>query len=693
MKDRIKFFQQSEKPKEEKPKNAPKKLDINAFFKKMQDENKEKEATRRLSLNPQLIYDLKIKEKLLNLNSAKEEKKEKEKAAPKKIDMKKQAELMHESLKSAKKGQDESLKEPPKKISMEDYLKKLNNSNKKYTVIKKKIPKKLDTEKILKDMIDNQNIKKDSNIEIDEDNFENVAFRNRSSTVSDRLKNIKNAELERKKKIEEDKRMIEEDREKLRAERKRREEERKRLEEERRIREEEERKEREKREEEEKIRLEEERKKLEEIIKKRKEEERKDREKKEEEERKEREKREEEERKEREKREEEERRKREEEERKRKEEDEFFKKEGLRKINKKEEDLSESELRRLIESERYEKKTEDYIKTKHREYGLNDFEGIDIKFTFEEINQISTESLNSIEVTTTGKILALTHKDVSKIVIYSAKTCQEEDCIIFESKVNSMKVDDKYIYCALDENNENILIISIDNFYNKIYLSGHNYGVTDLAIQSFGNFVSADKKGTVIVWKDNKISRLANVFGDYIDTICLIDNKLATLSFRFEMVKFYDLRYSYLECIETIKDIKGSGFKNNMLKLNKNILAISGTYIYIIDLNLLIVTNRINCFFANDSISTFHFNHKGYFFVSQALTHIWDNNIEKGTLAYYQYNFNNEVFPEKNTLVKLAFKTKCHNKFISSIKQIDSKTIVTGSFDGKIKFWILKEIE
>ena len=123
-----------------------------------------------------------------------------------------------------------------------------------------------------------------------------------------------------------------------------------------------------------------------------------------------------------------------------------------------------------------------------------------------------------------------------------------------------------------------------------------------------------------------------------------------------------------------------------MLKLNDNILAVAGTYIYIIELNTLILTNRINCIFANITISNFLFNQIGYFFVSQS------NDFEKGTLGYYCYNINNWVLLEYNTLVKLASKSKCHDDFINSIKQIDSKTIVTGSYDGKIKFWNLKEL-
>ena len=208
--------------------------------------------------------------------------------------------------------------------------------------------------------------------------------------------------------------------------------------------------------------------------------------------------------------------------------------------------------------------------------------------------------------------------------------------------------------------------------------------------------VSSDIKGNVICWENNKVKKRSYDFDNYINTITEVNNKLqhiVILCFKETKIKFYDLRYSTLECIATINDILGSGFKNNMLKLNDNILAVSGTYIYIIDLNALIVTNKINCIFANNSISNFHFNKNGYFFVSQALTNLCNSEFEKGILGYYQYNFKNKIIPDDNSLVKLASKHKCHDNYITSIKQIDSKTIVTGGFDGKIKFWIIKEIQ
>lgn len=178
-----------------------------------------------------------------------------------------------------------------------------------------------------------------------------------------------------------------------------------------------------------------------------------------------------------------------------------------------------------------------------------------------------------------------------------------------------------------------------------------------------------------MVWKDFTIKKILNDFKYPINTICegkMCSQNIAILSFNERLIKFYDLIYSCTESIATIENISGSGLKNNMLKLNENLLAVAGSFFYIIDLNFYHVVNRIYCVYAIDSISNFHFNEQGYFFVSQALTHLCNNGFEKGILSYYHYNFNDQFFHEKNTLVKLASKIKCHHSFITSIKQIDS---------------------
>ena len=638
---------------------------------------------------------------------------------------------------------------PTMKKTIENVLNKVVKTKKMFKLIKKKVPNKIDIEQRLNTMRMNSIRPKKEN---DENAFENLNIKDRESTVAERINQYeiemqkleeirkkieeerrvrderkkaraaererkeqekkKKLEEEKKKKAEEEERKKEEEerKKKLQEERKKKEEEAKKLEEERKRKAEEERIQKEiariKDEEEKKKRAEEEKKKREEEERKRKEEE--ERKKREEEERKrkeeERKKREEEERK---RKEEEERKRKEEEERKKKEEEERKKKEAekvgaekvksafLRKMNKKEEELNEVEKKSLEDIIAYEKSLEAYHNSTFREPTENT-EGRDLKYTFEEIRQISTEPLLNLEVTKSGKLIALTYKDLSKITIYSEKTFEEENCIALESKVNSIFVDNENIYCALDEKEENILIINLKDTEDQLFLVGHTCSVTDLTITKYGYLVSSDAEGNILVWKDYMIKKRVNDFHSHINTISETKNNtqgIAILSFNEEVIKFYDLRYSTLECIETISGIKGSGAKNNMLKLNENILAVAGTYIYIIDLNALIITNMINCVYANDCISNFHFNEKGFFFVSQALTHSWTDELEKGILAYYQYNFKDPIYPDMNTLVKLASKPNSHDHFICSIKQVDTKTIVTGGFDGKIKFWILKEIK
>ena len=452
---------------------------------------------------------------------------------------------------------------------------------------------------------------------------------------------------------------------------------------------------------------EEERKKREELRKKREEEERIRREreelrkKREEEERK---KREEEERIKREKEEAERKKREEEEEKKRKEEEEKKEKEHLEKlldehllkINKKKEELTQYELEVKMQGLKFKLAFENYDKITKKEY-YNDNEGRDITFNFEEFKEISLEPIINLEVTDSGKIIILTYKSVSKIYIYNQNTYEEENCLIFESQVNSFVYNRGNIYCALLENANNILIIPLDNTDNKFYLNGHYHGVTGL-IKTFYNYlVSADVQGNVVVWDNYKVKKRINDFNKKINTITEIhegQQRIAILSFYSEEVKFYDLRYSGVLPLASIQNIKGSGLQNNMLKLNSNILAIAGTYLYIIDINSFMLTNSINCAFANDCISTSLYlkDNKGFFFVSQALTNNYLDDIEKGTLGYYEYDFNNVAIPEYNQLIKKGTKMHAHDNFIVSIRKINSDTFVSGSFDGKIKFWKLKQI-
>ena len=802
---------------EEKPKIIPKKLNINEINQKMEKEKEIREKNKYKNIQEEIIKSKDFNNKLSKFNSSSKEEEEKNdknenenKITPKKIDMKEYEEKRRASIKVIKKevqeikkfdinkhmdkmvsdqtirnSQDEIPQQLPKKIIIDEFLKKMKDSNKKITIIRKP-QKPIDAEKILNDMIKSENEKSKNHILDDEDNFENTNIRGRRSSVVNLVSNLKEKEkleeerkkieelrkkrLEERKKYEEEQRIIREEKRKKEEEerKKREEEERKRREEEERIRreeefrrleeernrrleeerlkrEEEERKKREeeervrreeeririeeekklkeeerlkkeeerkKREEEERIRreeefrrleeerlkreeefrrLEEERRKREEAERKKREEEERIRREKEEEERKKREE-------ERRKKEEEERIRREEEEKKRKEEEEKLLMEYLSEQNKKKEDYSESQLENIKSRLIYIKRAEAYDKVLFKNYS-KDSEGRNIKYNFKEIKAISTaDQILNLEITPQGKIIVLTSsKDISNIIIYEENTYEEESRIVLDSEANSFVIRKGNIYCSLNDNFNNILIISLNNTEKQIYLNGHDCSVTGVNVTNYGYLISADIKGKINVWKDNKIKKTINDFYRKINTICEINEplqRIAILSLYSEVVKFYDLRYSQMEPLASIHDIKGSGLQNNMLKLNNNILAISGTYIYIIDINSFLLTNKINCVFANDTISTTLTidNNKGYFFVSQALTNSFFDNIEKGTIGYYEYDFQNLLIPDYNPLFKIGKKTHAHEHFITSIRSINSDTFVSSSMDGKIKFWKLTTI-
>ena len=660
---------------DEIPQNPPNKLKIDEILEKMKATTKKITVIRKppKPINHQELLKIMIKN-------------EKEKFENKKC--------TNENITERRSSVSEFVSNINEKEKLEEERKKIEELRKKRLEERKKIEeekRKERDEKRKKEEEERMKKEKEERIKREKEEEER-----RQKEKEERIKREKEEEERRKKEEEEMIRLVFERRKEEEEERKRIEEERRKWEEEERIRKEEEKKlkeeerkkraeERKKREEEERIRREkeeEERKKREEQWKKEMEERRK----KEEEERK--------------KREEEERKKREEEERKEKEELEKLLVEYLFEKNLKRENFTEIELERIKAEIKFKKEIDEYLKITSRDYdGV--YEGKNIKFEFQEIKQISTEKINNLEITNKGKIIVSTSQGVvSNIIIYEENTYVEENRIVLDSEVTSFVIDNKYIYCSLAENYNNILIIPMDDTDKQFYLNEHSCSVSGVALTHYGKLISADINGKIIVWNDFKVYKTINDFKKRINTISEINEmqqKIAILSFYSETVKFYDLRYSEMKPLTSISNIKGSGFQNNMLKLNNNILAIAGTYIYIIDLNSFIVTNTISCVFANDAISTSLIleddeSVKGFFFVGQALTNSFTDDKEKGTIGYYEYDFNNRVIPDDNPLYKIGSKVHAHDHFITSIRSINFETFVTGSMDGKIKFWKIVEI-
>ncbi len=215
--ERIKSFEKKEKTEDIKS-NFKRQITSKDFTMKLlkfdplirnreKEEKKEQIIPKKLDMNR---YSLNMNAQIKRANTVIEFKQ------MNKINIEKHMSNMKEEIKT--KIQYENQQILIKKISIEEYLQKLYSSNKKVTIIKRKIPKKMNTEEILNNMIENNKSKNTINEDINENNFDNLYIRKRSNTVSNALLNMKKKEEEKKKILEE---------------RKRREEERKRIEEER----------------------------------------------------------------------------------------------------------------------------------------------------------------------------------------------------------------------------------------------------------------------------------------------------------------------------------------------------------------------------------------------------------------------------------------------------------------------------
>lgn len=92
-----------------------------------------------------------------------------------------------------------------------------------------------------------------------------------------------------------------------------------------------------------------------------------------------------------------------------------------------------------------------------------------------------------------------------------------------------------------------------------------------------------------------------------------------------------------------------------MVKLNEYNLAIVGTYIYIINLPTLSLTNIIYTYYSNFLICDYKlkYNKNIYFIISQSLANNIDEEQDKGTLGLYKYTINDELLSEQNELDKI----------------------------------------
>ena len=388
------------------------------------------------------------------------------------------------------------------------------------------------------------------------------------------------------------------------------------------------------------------------------------------------------------------------EEKKKIEEKNKFKKEFLKKIGKTEKDFTKEQLNLLLLQEKLKNDPEDYKNRKYSKYihGYLDEEGRNLKGNFQLKLEINNElQIHDMIILHNGKLVTLNSQNTSILKFYNEKNYQLEHTVLIENKINYINEIDNKIYCCLDINTDNICVLSTDEYYETLYYLNEHFNPVTSIIQTFkGYLISSDKSGEILVWNDDeKLKKRFNVFNANISNIYEINQKeqqIAVFSYDRKAIKFIDLRYEDILVLETIENIYGSGIKNNMVKLNEYNLAIVGTYIYIINLPILSLTNIIYTYYSNFLICDFKLNYNKniYFIISQSLANSIGEEQDKGTLGLYKYTINDELLSEQNELDKIISQEKCHAQFIISVLQIDENNIVTGCSDGTFKIWKVK---
>ena len=377
-----------------------------------------------------------------------------------------------------------------------------------------------------------------------------------------------------------------------------------------------------------------------------------------------------------------------------------FKNEFLKKIGKTEKDFTKEQLNLLLLQEKLKNDPEDYKNRKNCKYihGYLDEEGRNLKGNFQLKLEINNElQIHDMIILHNGKLVTLNSQNTSILKFYNEKNYQLEHTVLIENKINYINEIDNKIYCCLDINTDNICVLSTDEYYETLYYLNEHFNPVTSIIKTFKEYlISCDKSGEILVWNDDeKLKKRFNVFNANISNIYEINQKeqqIAVFSYDRKAIKFIDLRYEDILVLETIENIYGSGIKNNMVKLNEYNLAIVGTYIYIINLPILSLTNIIYTYYSNFLICDFKLNYNKniYFIISQSLANSIGEEQDKGTLGLYKYTINDELLSEQNELDKIISQEKCHAQFIISVLQIDENNIVTGCSDGTFKIWKVK---
>ena len=267
-------------------------------------------------------------------------------------------------------------------------------------------------------------------------------------------------------------------------------------------------------------------------------------------------------------------------------------------------------------------------------------------------------------------------------------------------KITSFIQLDNDVYLYTVHCNINIIQIKKIPFYKILTTAKFSYNTLQtlstinneaitavICLKNQNYFITADIKN-IIIWQKNcekyEILKKYDNSDKILDIFEINSDLFCTSCIHVENLNFYSIEKNIL--IKKIKKIKFS-WKQNCLCLinikNKIILFIGGfRYIYLIDIDLLELINKVQLEYKNEIINSVCLlkNNEENIIICGNEYYIKESNETNNGLLQFQFTDEEELIIEKVSSLK-----NLHEDSITSIIHLEDNKILTGSLDKNIK--------
>jgi WD40 repeat protein len=210
----------------------------------------------------------------------------------------------------------------------------------------------------------------------------------------------------------------------------------------------------------------------------------------------------------------------------------------------------------------------------------------------------------------------------------------------------------------------------LKNFNCLLILIGHKSPINYvIELENNKNFASCSLDKTIRVWNKETKQTISNYdIGENVWTLLENENKILFIPEDKDGLFLIDYSIGNIE--KKINEKINCTGTNGIYKINNNLIALASlTSVYVVDIKKYIIKNIMK------------FENETYFWCVYLLS--------DGSLVSSGY-YPNIIQWDINTNQLISKNMSIHNDSLPSIVEIENNILITGSYDGKIKFWKLK---